>query len=281
MSQRSERREADRLARKIAYKELRQQRALQSTQLSSADQPGSSPTQTPAEPTPPIEEPGSTPQPKPISEAQHNANRANSQHSSGPRTDAGKATSSMNALRHGLTGQAVLLPHEDATQYQRELDSYIANYQPVTDEELRLVQSLHDCAWRITRLQRLESGILLKGHLEFGSKFDDRPALERSHLIQAEAYLKYERQLRNLNIQEARLNRTAEKARLELARLKAIRRQQEQADLHAQQQAAKTATSQPNGFVFSTSPNNNPQSTPAPAINQQKAHSRAANGRNA
>jgi hypothetical protein len=34
-------------------------------------------------------------------------NRANSQHSTGPKTQAGKQRSSLNALRHGLTGQLV------------------------------------------------------------------------------------------------------------------------------------------------------------------------------
>jgi hypothetical protein len=33
-------------------------------------------------------------------------NRANSQHSTGPRTESGKQRSSLNALRHGLTAQS-------------------------------------------------------------------------------------------------------------------------------------------------------------------------------
>ena len=40
-------------------------------------------------------------------------NRANSQHSTGPKTAAGKQRSSLNALRHGLTGQIVVMPTED------------------------------------------------------------------------------------------------------------------------------------------------------------------------
>src|SRR4051812_41110289 len=38
------------------------------------------------------------------------ANRANARRS----TEAGKATSSLNAVKTGLTGRTVLLPHEDA-----------------------------------------------------------------------------------------------------------------------------------------------------------------------
>ena len=40
-------------------------------------------------------------------------NRENAQHSTGPKTEAGKQKSSLNALRHGLTGQTVVMPAED------------------------------------------------------------------------------------------------------------------------------------------------------------------------
>jgi hypothetical protein len=40
-------------------------------------------------------------------------NKENAQHSTGPRTRAGKLRSSLNALTHGLTGRTVLLPSED------------------------------------------------------------------------------------------------------------------------------------------------------------------------
>lgn len=37
-------------------------------------------------------------------------NRTNAQNSTGPKTEAGKQRSSLNALRHGLTGQIVVMP---------------------------------------------------------------------------------------------------------------------------------------------------------------------------
>ncbi len=42
----------------------------------------------------------------PVSERKASANRANAQHSTGPRTAKGKAASSLNALRHGILSQA-------------------------------------------------------------------------------------------------------------------------------------------------------------------------------
>ena len=44
-------------------------------------------------------------------------NRANAAHSTGPKTEAGKPRSCLNALRHGLTGHTIILPAEDLEAY--------------------------------------------------------------------------------------------------------------------------------------------------------------------
>ena len=48
-----------------------------------------------------------------ISEKQLEANRSNALLSTGPKTEAGRKRSSMNALRHGLTGQVTTMTDED------------------------------------------------------------------------------------------------------------------------------------------------------------------------
>ena len=55
-------------------------------------------------------------------------NRANSQHSTGPRTETGKQRSSLNALRHGLTAQTAVLPNEDPATYQRHIQQFLDEY---------------------------------------------------------------------------------------------------------------------------------------------------------
>ncbi len=57
-------------------------------------------------------------------------NKANAQKSTGPRTEAGKQRSSLNALRHGLTGQTVVLPTEDHSAYERHSQSFLERIPP-------------------------------------------------------------------------------------------------------------------------------------------------------
>jgi hypothetical protein len=46
------------------------------------------------------------------------ANRRNALRSTGPKTGEGKQRASQNAVRHGLTAETVIIPLEDADDYQ-------------------------------------------------------------------------------------------------------------------------------------------------------------------
>src|SRR5690349_8598306 len=78
-------------------------------------------------------------------------NRANAQHSTGPRTEAGKKRSSLNALRHGLTGHVIVMPGEDLAAYERFAKSFFDEYQPKTPTEQSLVQTIVDITWKVNR----------------------------------------------------------------------------------------------------------------------------------
>jgi hypothetical protein len=80
--------------------------------------------------------------------AQAEANLANAQHSTGPRTETGKAASSQNALKHGLTAKTILLPGEDA--YRKMCEGMFEKFAPACTPEQELVQLLCDTQWRLS-----------------------------------------------------------------------------------------------------------------------------------
>ena len=87
-------------------------------------------------------------------------NRANSAHSTGPRTESGKQRSSLNALSHGLTARTAVLPTEDPEAYQRHIQQFLDEHKPATPTETQLVHEIADTAWRLNRIPLLEAELL-------------------------------------------------------------------------------------------------------------------------
>jgi hypothetical protein len=156
--------------------------------------------------------------------AQVSANQKNAQLSTGPTSPDGKAKSSLNAVKTGLTGRTVLLPGDDAAAYEAHVAGLFAHHQPVGDEERNLVQSLADTQWRLLRIPALEFGIYALGRLEFAAEFPVQDPESQKHLIEAKIFLAYQRQLNNLSIQESRLRRQREKDAASLRQLQENRR---------------------------------------------------------
>jgi hypothetical protein len=163
-----------------------------------------------------------------VSEAKLTANRANAQLSTGPRSIQGKAVSSMNAVKTGLTGRTVLLPSDDAEAYRQHLEAYETEFKPVGLRERELVQSLADIQWRLQRIPGLEMAIYARGREEFAEKFEEQDPAVLSARIDLETFIHYQKPLRNLQIQEGRLQRQREKDMAELRELQEERRQTEQ-----------------------------------------------------
>lgn len=160
---------------------------------------------------------------RPVSPAQLAANRANAQLSSGPTSPTGKAKSSLNAVKTGLTGRTVLLPGDDAAQYEQHVRGYFDEFKPAGDRESALVQGIADTQWRLGRIPSLEMGIYAVAQLEFKDMFQEEDPAVRAALIQAQTFITYQRQLNNLSLQEARLRRNYQKDLAELTQLQAQR----------------------------------------------------------
>ncbi len=127
-------------------------------------------------------------------------------------------------------GRTVLLSLGEAAGYRQNIAAYIDEYQPVGLRECQLVQALSDTMWRLQRTQRLEMAIFAQGAVEFDGAFDDHPALLRPQMIELQTFLKYEKQLRNLQLQESRLQRRYEKDSAELRILQKERSRKEEAE---------------------------------------------------
>ncbi len=165
-----------------------------------------------------------------LSSAKLNANRANAQLSTGPTTAQGKAKACLNAVKTALTGRTVLLPADDAAAYEQHVLAYTKELRPITQRECDLVQSIADTAWRLKRIPALEMAIYAQGRIQFASSFDDHDASLRPSMIELHTYLTYEKQLRNLQLQEARLVRRYEKDTAELRKTQQERDQREAID---------------------------------------------------
>jgi len=152
--------------------------------------------------------------------AQLEANRANAQLSTGPSSPEGKAKCSHNALKTGLTGRTILLPSDDVAAYQNLVSLTNKKFEPTTDEEKLLVQSIADTEWRLLRIPTLEAGIYAIGRVELAGEcaFETDPSA-RAAMIEALIFRTYRKDLGNLALQESRLNKQLEKHKAQLDQL--------------------------------------------------------------
>lgn len=93
------------------------------------------------------------------SQRQIAANRLNAQGSTGPRTEAGKAASSRNALTHALTARKVLVAGEDPQEYRWLRQGVIHDYRPATTLERELVEQIVSVLWRMRRVPVVEAAL--------------------------------------------------------------------------------------------------------------------------
>ena len=155
------------------------------------------------------------------------SNQANAQHSTGPRTAAGKRRSSLNALRHGLTGHTVVLPTEDQAAYQRHLQRFVDQFQPKGALEEQLVQSLGDTTWRLNRVPAAEATFLtLAAEDHLPSIHTNEPRAAQA-LAQAQAFQHQSQALANISIYEQRLARLFDRTLKQLREIQAERHSHE------------------------------------------------------
>ena len=183
--------------------------------------------------------------------------RRNAAHSTGPVTPEGRRRASLNALRHGLTGQTVVLPSDDLAAYQSSCAQFHTELKPKGLIETKAVQTIADTHWRLDRIRAMENNL-------FALAVEEQPPLSSDPVISAAlAQAKWLDQgadlLTRLSLYEQRLNRTLAQA---YAQLKQLQRERAEAEANALEAAAKIcnlkeALQQPwqpeqDGFEFSS-----------------------------
>src|ERR1700722_7055347 len=158
-------------------------------------------------------------------------NKVNAQKSTGPRTAAGKQRSSLNALRHGLTGQTIVLPSEDLAAYQTHSQSFLAEYQPKGATETQLVQSLLDTAWQVNRAASVETNLFSLGITEMEERIRASHPEAETALAMALAYREHNRAFANIGISRQRLTRQFDRTLNQLRQIQADRRATEERQL--------------------------------------------------
>jgi hypothetical protein len=159
MSPRSIRRAAERKARKKARRAEKRLLAVETTGPAAA-------------PLPRLNDPALQDEPANLNEAKAQArtfvsqapqptraevNRANSLHSTGPRTPTGKLASSRNSLKHGLASGQLIIPGEDPAEFDSLLQSLLDEHQPANTIEEMLIHEMAQSFWLTQRALRLQN----------------------------------------------------------------------------------------------------------------------------
>jgi len=153
-----------------------------------------------------------------------------------------------------------LLTPEDAARYEKHLAGYQKIWKPVGEHEEVLVQALAGVWWRLQRLPGLEEALYAKGARELKDKVAELAPEARPAMVRLETYLLYEKQFRNLALQERRLAKHAAELKAELETTQKTRDRQEAEHLahaaklyHLAKKEGRTYDPEADGFEFSLS----------------------------
>jgi hypothetical protein len=193
-----------------------------------------------------------------LTEKQLAANRANAQHSTGPKTEEGKQRSRLNASRHNLTGQVTAMTPEDRAAHDAFSAGLIKSMAPEGELELQLAQRVATDSWRLNRASAIEDNIFALGLFRGPNDLDIEQAELHAAITAARTFTREAKTIELLTLYEQRLNRSIQK---NLATLQALQTTRKAGQKAAMEEAArllelseiKGLPYEPteNGFVFS------------------------------
>jgi hypothetical protein len=198
-----------------------------------------------------------------ISEKQLAANRANAKKSTGPRTAAGKASSSRNALKSAIYANAIIIEGEDRDDLDALRDGYYRDFAPATTDERILLDKVIEMAWRVKRLDATYNQMWMLEMDSNRSSPDQKDATRNVRPFNGN-----DNQFAKLRREYTAYDRAFHRARTELVKIQKDRTRAELASFPqkttqppAHEPAVLAPTHTEIGFV----PANNPQDRRAPA----------------
>jgi hypothetical protein len=150
-------------------------------------------------------------------------NKANATHSTGPRSQAGKQRASLNAFKHGLSGQHLVLVDHEHEAYHQLCSRMLRDLKPKTEPEGQIAQKITDLNFRLNRLTAIETNMYNIDTVDhtLPTDHDDRVEVmcAQTRAWKADAHV-----FDTLGRYEARLSRQLHQYQKELERLQAIRK---------------------------------------------------------
>jgi hypothetical protein len=151
--------------------------------------------------------------------------------STGPRTEAGKNRSKMNAWRHGLTGQVAVMPWEDQEAFQKFCQEIVDSLHTATPLERQLAQTIAEDHWRLNRSRAIENNILALGYEAEGPDFEtDNPEINTA-LSTAQIFIANQKVFNLVTLYASRINRDIRNNMTQLKQLQAEREARRTAEL--------------------------------------------------
>jgi hypothetical protein len=156
-------------------------------------------------------------------------NRANAQKSTGPRSTTGKQRSRMNAVKHNLSGQHLILLATETEAYNRMATSMLVDLKPKSEPERQIAQKIIDTNFRLNRLTAIENNMFSFG---ITANETDLPHEDDIEVMAAQvrAWVERANSFDVLGRYESRLSRQLLKYQEEFERLQAARKEQERVD---------------------------------------------------
>ena len=153
-------------------------------------------------------------------------NKANAQKSTGPRTEAGKQRARLNAFRHGLSGQHLVLVEHEHAAYHALHDLMLHDLRPKTESEYQIALKIIDTNFRLNRISAIECNMF---NLDSIDQTTDRDHDDRVEFMcaQTRAWKAGAHSFEILGRYEMRLHRQLLNYKHELERLQGIRKAEE------------------------------------------------------